>query len=254
MSGPVIVEQADAIQLIRINRPAVRNAIDRATAEAIAAAVDQLDASPDITVGVITGAGPSFCAGMDLKAFLAGERPTVAGRGFAGLVERPPAKPLIAAVEGYAVAGGFEIVLACDLIVASETAVFGLPEVRRGLVAAGGGLLRLPERIPYQLAVEWALTGKSVSAREAHAVGLVNRLVPTGEALRAARELGEEIAANAPLAVLASKQILAQGRHWSPGDAFDRTRLISEPVRSSADAAEGARAFGERRAPVWTAK
>jgi len=254
MPGPVIVEQADGMQLITINRPAVRNAIDRATAEAIAAAVDQLDASRDITVGVITGEGRSFCAGMDLKAFLAGERPTVPGRGFAGLVERPPAKPLIAAVEGHAVAGGFEIVLACDLVVASETAVFGLPEVRRGLVAAGGGLLRLPERIPYQLAVEWALTGKSVSAREAHAVGLVNRLVPPGDAVRAARELGAEIAANAPLAVLASKQILARGRHWAPGDAFDRTRLISEPVRCSADAAEGARAFGERRAPVWTAR
>jgi len=250
----VIVDREGSVLVITINRPEVRNAIDRATADAIAAALDELDRAAELTVGIITGADGTFCAGMDLKAFLAGERPSVPGRGFAGLAERRPAKPLIAAVEGAAVAGGFEIVLACDLVVASETAVFGLPEVRRGLVAAGGGLLRLPERLPYHLAAEWALTGRSVPAAAAHAVHLVNRLVPAGEAVREALVLAAEIAANAPLAVRATKQILAQAPGWPTEAAFDRLRQISEPVRSSADAAEGAQAFAERRPPVWAAR
>ena len=171
MSDEVIVERADGVLTVMLNRPEVRNAINAATARALAAAVDELDASQDLSVAVLTGAGGMFCAGMDLKAFLAGERPSVPGRGFAGLAERPPAKPIIAAVEGAAVAGGFEIALACDLIVAAENARFGLPEVQRGLVAAGGGLLRLSRHVPYHLAVEWALTGDYVSAAEARAAG-----------------------------------------------------------------------------------
>ncbi|MBK1787329.1 crotonase/enoyl-CoA hydratase family protein [Prauserella cavernicola] len=251
MSAPVRVEQRDGVQVITIDRPEVRNAVDTATARAIAAALDELDATDHLVAGVLTGAGGVFCAGMDLKAFLAGERPSVPGRGFAGIVEGPPEKPLIAAVEGAAVAGGFEIALACDLIVASSDARFGLPEVRRGLVAAGGGLLRLPKRVPRQLATEWALTGALVPASTAHEVHLVNRLTEPGGALDAALELATAIAANGPLAVRATKQILARGEDWDSAEAFDRQRELSEPVRASEDAREGAAAFREKRAPRW---
>lgn len=163
----VLSERHGSTLLVTINRPAVRNAINFAVAEAISAAMDELDADEALTVGIITGAGGTFCAGMDLNAFLAGERPSTPQRGFAGIVELPPQKPIIAAVEGYAVAGGFEIALACDLIVASEDSYFGLPEVRRGLVAAGGGLMRLAEQIPYRHAVEWALLGELIPAQRA---------------------------------------------------------------------------------------
>jgi enoyl-CoA hydratase/carnithine racemase len=251
MSDEVLTERRDRVLVITINRPDVRNAINTAAATAIADAVDELDDSEDLVAGVITGAGRSFCTGMDLKAFLAGERPSVRDRGFAGIVEKPPEKPMIAAVEGHAIAGGFEIVLACDLIVAADNAVFGLPEVKRGLVAAGGGLLRLPHRVPYHLALEWALTGGFISAQQAHAVSLVNRLTPVGGALAVALELATGIAANGPLAVRATKKIIASSSAWAPDEAFDRQREISEPVRASADAREGARAFAEKRAPRW---
>jgi enoyl-CoA hydratase len=250
-SAIVLTEVVDGVQIITINRAEVRNAINTAAATAIAAALDELDRRDDLVAGVITGAGPSFCTGMDLTAFLAGERPSVPGRGFAGIVERPPDKPMIAAVEGYAVAGGFEIALACDMIVAARDATFGLPEVRRGLVAAGGGLLRLPARVPYQLAVEWALTGAFVPAERAAEVGLVNRLAEPGQALTDALTLGRAIAANGPLAIRATKRILAESRSWPPEEAFARQREISEPVRASADATEGARAFKEKRQPRW---
>jgi enoyl-CoA hydratase len=251
MSDVVLTERREGVLVITINRPDARNAINTATAEAIADALDELDDSPDLVAGVITGAGKSFCAGMDLKAFLAGERPSVRDRGFAGIVERPPEKPMIAAVEGHAIAGGFEIVLACDLIVASENAVFGLPEVKRGLVAAGGGLLRLPQRVPYHLALEWALTGGFITAEQAYAVSLVNRLTAVHEALPVALELAATIAANGPLAVRASKKIITSAGSWAPAEAFDKQREISEPVRASEDAREGARAFAEKRAPQW---
>lgn len=247
----VDTEQIDGVQIVTINRPEVRNAIDTATAEAIAAAMTELDSRDDLVAGVLTGAGNTFCAGMDLKAFLAGERPSVPGRGFAGIVEQPPAKPLVAAVEGHAIAGGFEIVLACDLIVASEEASFGLPEVKRSLVAAGGGLLRLPERVPYHLAVEWALTGELIPSCTAHAVHLVNRLTPPGQAHDTALELASAIAKNGPLAVRATKTIINAARDWPSDEAFERQQRISEPVRSSEDAREGAQAFKEKRTPVW---
>jgi enoyl-CoA hydratase len=249
--APVVTREDSGVLVVTINRPEVRNAINLATAEGIAAALDELDARSDLVAGVLCGAGSAFCTGMDLKAFLAGERPSVAGRGFAGIVERPPDKPLIAAVEGYAVAGGFEIALACDLIVAASDAKFGLPEVRRGLVAAGGGLLRLPSRVPYGLAVEWALTGAFVPASRAVEVGLVNQLTEPGRALDAALELASAIAANGPLAVRATKRILQESREWPAAEAFDRQREISEPVRASEDAREGARAFAEKRPPQW---
>ncbi|HYH30952.1 MAG TPA: crotonase/enoyl-CoA hydratase family protein, partial [Pseudonocardia sp.] len=199
----------------------------------------------------LTGAAGTFCAGMDLKAFVRGETPVVEGRGFAGLVERPPAKPLIAAVEGYALAGGFELVLACDLVVAAEGATFGIPEVRRGLVAAAGGLLRLPKRIPYHQAMELALLGGHIPAARARELGLVNRLVADGTALDAALALAAEISANGPLAVRASKRIVASVSGWPEDEMWERQAEIAGPVSASADAVEGARAFAEKRAPVW---
>lgn len=253
-TAPVRVHREGSVLVVTLDRPHVRNAIDRATAECIAAAMDELDGSDELAVGVICGEGKSFCTGMDLGAFLRGERPTVAERGFAGLVESPPRKPLIAAVEGHALAGGFEIVLACDLVVASTSAIFGLPEVKRGLVAAGGGLLRLQNRVPYNVAMEWALTGKFVSADRAHEAGLVNLVVEPGDARAAAMQLAASIAENGPLAVAASKAIITESSDWPRAEAFDRQREITEPVRSSADAREGATAFKEKRAPNWTGR
>lgn len=251
MTGEVLTERIGAVLSIVINRPEVRNAINTAASVAIADALDQLDNDHSLAVGVISGAGSTFSAGMDLKAFLAGERPMVEGRGFAGIVERPPAKPLIAAVEGHALAGGFEIVLCCDMVVASEDATFGLPEVRRGLMAGGGGLLRLPSRVPRNIAMGWILTGRNVPAIEAAHVGLVNQLTPTGGSMKAALEMAQEIAQNGPLALRASKQVVDQSAEWSAAEAFVRQQEIYEPVRSSEDAREGAVAFKEKRAPQW---
>lgn len=245
------MEREGAILIVTIDRPHAKNAINTAAAVAIGAAMDTLDTDDTLFVGVITGAGGVFCAGMDLKAFLAGERPQVPGRGFAGLVERPPATPLIAAVEGPALAGGFEIALACDLVIAAEGASFGLPEVRRGLLAGGGGLLRLPIKAGLPKATEWALTGDRVSAAQAHAAGVVNRLVPDGQALPAALELARQIAGNGPLAVQGTKRILSEGGQWPAEESFARQWEIYAPIRSSADAQEGARAFTEKREPVW---
>jgi enoyl-CoA hydratase len=247
----VIVETDGPVAVITINRPQARNAVNAAVARGVAAALDDFDASPGLRAAVITGAGGTFCAGMDLKGFLAGENPTEGGRGFGGIVVRPPAKPVIAAVEGYALAGGFEVALACDLIVASEAATFGLPEVTRGLVAAAGGLLRLPARIPYHLAMEIALTGDRFPAARLQQAGLISRLVPAGEALAEATKLAVRLAANAPLALAASKRIVVESAGWPSGEAFRRQDEISGPVFTSADAIEGAAAFAEKRAPVW---
>jgi enoyl-CoA hydratase len=250
-TGKILVERDRGVMTIIISRPEVRNAIDAETAHGLAAALEELDCDPALVAAVLTGAGGTFCSGMDLGAFLAGERPSTEGRGFAGIVERPPAKPIIAAVEGAAVGGGFEIVLACDLVVAAENARFGLPEVKRGLVAAGGGLLRLPQRVPYHLAMEWALTGEYITAERAAQVGLVNRLVATGTAAAEAAGLARAIAANGPLAVAATKRIIMESADWPRAEQFARQRAISEPVRASADAREGALAFREKRAPRW---
>ncbi len=247
----VQLEQREGVLIVTIDRPEVRNAIDAVTAHAIADAMDLLDNTPGLSLGVITGAGGTFCTGMDLKAFLAGERPSVEGRGFAGIAQTPPAKPIIAAVEGYAIAGGFEIALACDLIVASHTAKFGLPEVKRGLLAGGGGLLRLPERVPYSLGLEWALTGDFVDAEQARAAGLISRLTEPGEALGTALELAGRIAQNGPLAVRGTKEIMTRSRDWSSDNRFEKMWEIYEPIRSSEDAREGATAFKEKRAPRW---
>jgi enoyl-CoA hydratase len=255
MSVPaVLTEVRDGVLLVTLNRPDQRNAVNREVAEGVAAALDRLDGDAELRVGVLTGAGKGFCAGMDLKAFVAGEPVAVEGRGFAGIVQRASEKPLIAAVEGFAVAGGFEIALACDLIVAARGTRFGIPEVKRGLVAAGGALLRLPQRIPYHLAMELALTGELVDASRAYEVGLVNRLVEPGLAVSAALELAGSIAENGPLAVAASKRILVEGPGWDADSVWSRQAEITDPVRASADAREGSVAFAEKRAPRWVGR
>ncbi len=248
-------EVSDGVALLTLDRPERRNAIDLPTAEALSAALDEMDDRDDVVVGVITGNGPVFSAGMDLKAIAAGgPRPIVPGRGAFGIVENPPAKPLIAAVEGAALAGGFEIALACDLIVAAENATFGLPEVKRGLAAAAGGAVRLPQRVPYSQAMRMILTGEPITAQRAFELGLVVELTPPGGALAAARELAAKIAVNAPLAVRTSKQVvnLVQGK--SLEEAFEAQRPLMQMIRESADALEGAKAFAEKREPNWTGK
>ncbi len=251
MADAVLTEVEDGIAVITINRPEARNAVNGEVARGIAAAVEEFDGSGDAAVLILTGAGGTFSAGMDLKGFLAGESPVVEGRGFAGIAQRPPAKPVIAAVEGYALAGGFEIALSCDMIVASEAAKFGLPEVRRGLVAGAGGLLRLPRRVPYHLAMEIALTGEHFTAERLRQAGLVAAVVAAGEALAGARELAARVAKGAPLALAASKRVIVESADWDSGEAFARQGEVIRPVFVSADAMEGAAAFAEKRAPVW---
>jgi enoyl-CoA hydratase len=250
-SDPVLTERLDRVFVITINRPDQRNAVNAAVAAGIAGALVELDAEPDLSVGVITGAGKGFCAGMDLKAFVTGERPFVEGRGFAGITQRSADKPLIAAIEGFAVAGGLEVALACDLIVASRGARLGIPEVKRSLVAAGGGLLRLPRALPRNVAMEMALTGDPIEAERAHDLGLVNRLAEPGEALTVALGLANVIAANGPLALAATKRILVESPDWPDSEFFERQAPIRDAVFSSEDAREGATAFAERRDPVW---
>ncbi|HEY3882177.1 MAG TPA: crotonase/enoyl-CoA hydratase family protein [Trebonia sp.] len=247
----LLVERDGAVLVITVNRPEQKNAMTKAAAELMAAAMDELDGDPALSAGVLTGAGGTFCSGMDLKRFAAGERPSVPGRGFGGLTERPPAKPLIAAVEGYALAGGFELVLACDLVVAARGARFGLPEVRRGLVARGGGLFRLPRLVPRAVAMELLLTGDFIDAERAAAMGLVNRLVPEGTAAAEAVALAQRLAQNAPLALRATKRIVTESADWPLSEAFARQTPIADPVFASADAREGAVAFAEKRPPAW---
>jgi enoyl-CoA hydratase len=254
MTEEVLVTVEDCIQTITINRPQARNAITLAAARLIAAALDELDARDDLRIGILTGAGNSFCAGMDLKGFLRGERPSLPDRGFGGLTKRPPKKPLIAAVEGYALAGGFELVLACDLVVAADNAQFGVPEVKRGLAATAGGLVRLPRQLPYRVAMELILTGDMFPATRAHALGLVNRLTPPGGALAEARMLAQSIAANGPLSVAASKRVVVESQDWPADELWDRQTALTEHVFSSADAREGSAAFAEKRKPVWQGK
>lgn len=251
MSDELLVEYRDSIQILTINRPEKRNACTKAVAEGVAAALDELERRDDLRVAIITGAGGTFCAGMDLKGFLKGERPTIPGRGFAGVTEAPPKKPLIAAVEGYALAGGFELALACDLIVAANNAKFGLPEVKRGLVAAAGGLLRLQRQLPERIALELVLTGDTFEATRAYVLGLVNCLTQPGQALQGALEFAKKIAANGPLAIAASKQVMRASPDWHSSEAFERQRAITDPVFMSADAREGASAFAEKRKPIW---
>ncbi|MFC0203704.1 crotonase/enoyl-CoA hydratase family protein [Novosphingobium soli] len=250
MEEEVLVAAAGAVLEVTINRPAQRNAMTRAAAEAIGRAMDRLDADDDLRCAILTGAGGTFCAGMDLKGFLRGELPVDERGGFGGICTWTPNKPIIAAVDGAAFAGGFELALACDLIVANEDARFGIPEVKRGLVAAGGGAIQLPRLLPRPLAMELALTGEPIGARRARELGLVNR-VTEGPAIHAARDLAQVIAANAPLAVAASKGIVRDSWLWPAEEANALQAPYVARVFESQDAREGARAFAEKRAPEW---
>jgi len=249
----VLTQVQDGILIVTINRPEAKNAMTQAAAQGIAAAMDRLDNDDDLRVGILTGAGGTFCSGMDLKGFLRGERPSVEGRGFGGVVEAPPAKPLIAAVEGYALAGGLELMIACDLVVASDKAKFGIPEVKRGLVAAAGGVMMLPDQIPERIAMELALTGDFIDAPRAYELGLINT-VTDGSALEGAKALAAKIVANGPLAVKVSKQIVKQSRGWAMEDRYTNQGKLIAPVFVSEDAREGAAAFAEKRAPNWKGK
>ncbi|KUJ36939.1 crotonase/enoyl-CoA hydratase family protein [Streptomyces sp. NPDC093228] len=250
----VRTQRAGTTLLITIDRPQARNSVNAAVATLLAKALDELEADPELRTGVLTGAGGTFSAGMDLKAALRGESPNVPGRGFGGVTEVERTKPLIAAVEGWAVGGGFELALACDLIVAAEDAHFGLPEVKRGLIAAGGGVIRLPRRIPYHLAMEFLLTGEPVSGGRAGELGLANRVVPTGQAVEHALLLAEQLAANAPLALAAVKAVTRAADGAPESEAFAAQRTVMAGLMASADVREGMTAFAERRTPEWTGR
>jgi enoyl-CoA hydratase len=253
-SAAVLTEQRDNVLLITINRPEVRNAVNAAVAAGVAGALEELDGDEALSVGILTGAGGFFSAGMDLGAFVRGESPWFGDRGFAGIAQRASRKPLIAAIEGFAVAGGMEIALACDLIVAARGAKLGIPEAKRSLVAAGGALLRLPRRMPYHVVMELALTGDPLPAERFHELGVVNRLAEPGGAVDEALALAASIAKNGPLALVASKRIIQEQFDWSSSEMWERQGAISGPVFASEDAKEGANAFKEKRDPVWKSR
>jgi enoyl-CoA hydratase len=256
MSAPPVLVEADGSLLrITLNRPRRRNAVDLPMARALAAALDRLDADPDLAVGVVGGAGKGFCSGLDMTAYEeSGELPILPERGFAGIGARSARKPLIAAIEGFAVAGGLEIALACDIIVAARGAILGLPEVQRGLIATGGGLFGLTRRTSIGAALELALTGEPITAERAAQIGLVDRTAGPGEAVAVAVAIGRRIAVGAPLAVAATKELLRRG--WMLGD--DEFQALQEDLAGSvirsADAAEGVLAFNQRRAPRWSGR
>lgn len=251
---PVLTERRERVLLITLNRPEVRNAVNAALAEGVANALEELDADDALVAGVLTGAGGYFSAGMDLGAFVRGESPWYGDRGFAGIAQRSARKPLIAAIEGFALAGGLEIALACDLIVAARGARMGIPEAKRSLVAAGGALLRMPRRMPYHVVMELALTGEPMPAEAFERFGLVNRLADPGQAVEVALELAAQLAGNGPLALIASKQILQEQFDWKTSEMWERQGAISGPVFASEDAKEGAAAFKEKREPVWSGR
>jgi enoyl-CoA hydratase len=250
--GPTVRTSRDGeIFVIVIDRPESRNAINAAIAAELEEAIHQLDADPELKVGILTGTEGCFSSGMDLRDFAAGRLPLTEQGGFAGMVKRPPGKVIIAAIEGFALAGGLELALACDLIVAARDAELGLPEVKVGLTAGAGGLLRLSRRLPYHVAMELAVGGGTIGAERAHALGLVNRLTDPDAALAGALELARGVAANAPLAVLASKRVLIESRDWSESEGWDLQDELVKPVVDSDDAKEGVAAFSEKRPPTW---
>jgi enoyl-CoA hydratase len=251
LSEPVLTERRGSVLLITLNRPEVRNAVNAALAAGVAGSLEELDGDDGLAVGVLTGAGGFFSAGMDLGAFVKGESPWFGDRGFAGIAQRASRKPLIAAIEGFALAGGLEVALACDLIVAAKGARLGIPEAKRSLVAAGGALLRLPRRMPYHVVMELALTGDPLPAERFYELGLVNHLSEPGGAVEIALELAANVAKNGPLALAASKQILEEQFDWSSAEMWEKQGAISGPVMVSEDAREGASAFKEKRDPVW---
>ncbi|HEY2718520.1 MAG TPA: crotonase/enoyl-CoA hydratase family protein [Solirubrobacteraceae bacterium] len=250
----VLTERRGNVLLITINRPEVRNAVNGAVAEGVASALDLLDSDDSLSVGVLTGTGGFFSAGMDLGAFVKGESPWFGDRGFAGIAQRAAEKPLIAAIEGFALAGGMEVALACDLIVAAKGARMGIPEAKRSLIAAGGALLRLPRRMPYHMVMELALTGDPMPAERFHEFGVVNRLAEPGSAVDVALELAAQLGKSGPLALIGSKRILQEQFDWTTADMWQKQGEITGPVMTSEDAKEGASAFKEKREPVWKGK
>lgn len=249
--SPVLLDRVDEhIWVFTLNRPHARNAVNGAMATVMGELLAAFDSAPDARVGIVTGADNGFCAGLDLKAFVeSGELGETPDGGFCGFTRAVPRKPLIAAVEGYALAGGLEVALACDLLVAARSARIGIPEVQRGLVADGGALLRLPRDLPFRLAMQMALTGKEVGVPRLHALGLINHMCDPGAALETAMALAREIAACAPLAVAASKEIVSASSGWPDDQRWVRQEQIARPVWDSRDADEGASAFAQRRAP-----
>ncbi|MCW2516615.1 MAG: enoyl-CoA hydratase/carnithine racemase [Mycobacterium sp.] len=247
----VVVDREDGVLTITINRPRQKNAVSREVALQLASSLDLLDADPTLSVGIITGAGGTFSAGMDLKAFANGETPILPDRGFGGLTQAVVRKPLIAAVEGWALGGGCEMALACDLIVAANDAKFGLTEVKRGLIAGEGGVIRLPQRLPYHIALKVLLTGEPISAIDANRHGLISQLTEPGGTLAAAHDLARRIAVNAPLALAKVKQVLREVQGLNDADAFARQTETAHSLLNTEDAHEGALAFAEKRAPVW---
>lgn len=251
MSDSEVLTEVDGnVLVVTINRPEAKNAMNKAAAEGIAAAMDRLEADGDLRCAILTGAGGTFCSGMDLKGFLRGESPSIEGRGFGGLSQWTPKKPVIAAVDGYALAGGMELALSCDLIVANSAAKFGIPEVKRGLVAAAGGVIKLPRQIPPRIAMELALTGDFIGAARAYELGFINR-VTEDPAIGEAKALAARIAENGPLALIATKAIVRESFDWSDAEMWDKQAAYIAPVFASSDAREGAAAFAEKRKPNW---
>ena len=251
MADEVLRERRGHVEVLTINRPEARNAINLATAVALSEALDECESDADVWVVVLTAAGDkAFSAGMDLKAFAAGEVP-ITEKGFGGITRREFSKPLIAAANGSALAGGFEIMISCDLVVAADHAKFGIPEASRGLVAGAGGLVRLPKRVPLAVAYEMALTAEPIDAERAYELGLVNRVVPGDEVLGAAMALAERIAKNAPLAVRTSKDVMRRSRELTEDEAWRVSDDAFAMIGRSADAMEGAVAFAEKREPNW---
>jgi enoyl-CoA hydratase len=257
MPDEVLRERRGNVEILTINRPEARNAINGAVSTAMSGIMDELAADDDCWVVVITGSGDkAFSAGMDLKAFSSGEGGSIIGAsgGFGGLTQRDFPKPIIAAVNGSALAGGFEIMLSCDLVVAADHATFGIPEAKRGLVAGAGGLIRMPKRLPMAVALELAMTGDAIDAERAYALGLVNKVVPAADLMPEAIGLAERIAANAPLAVRYSKSVMKQAAELSEEEGWKVNAEAVGVVFSSADAMEGPIAFAEKRAPKWQGK
>lgn len=254
MTAPVLYEARGPVAILTLNRPVQRNSINPELADALREAVQRFETDPDIRVAILTGAGDAFCAGMDLKAFLQGEGDKIlfGPNRFAGFVDAERTKPVIAAVNGPALAGGFEIALACDLIVASDTAFFGLPEVGVGIFAVAGGPFRLARKIPPARALELALTTDRLSASDAHAFGLVNRLVPREQVLEAALDLAARIARNAPLGVAATLAVCRAAAAQGERDLWKLSEQLWPQVAASSDAIEGPRAFTEKQKPVWS--
>lgn len=247
----VLTEVEDGVLIVTINRPEAKNAMSKAASEGISAAMDRLESESALQVAIVTGAGGTFCSGMDLKGFLRGESPALPGRGFGALTQWTPKKPIIAAVDGYALAGGMELALSCDLIVANRNAKFGIPEAKRGLAAGAGGLIKLPRQIPQRIAMELALTGDFIDAQRAYELGFINRVVD-GPAIEGAKELARRVAESGPLALAASKAVIRQSFNWSEDEMWDKQEAFIRPVFTSNDAQEGPTAFAEKRKPVWT--